>query len=60
MKNKIKKVNLPGLSFCQAYCCFFVYFLICFLFPGEPPVCAVPVVTENPLPKDALSSTGKP
>lgn len=33
---------------------------ICFLFPGEPPVCAVPVVTENPLPKDALSSTGKP
>ncbi|TMS17128.1 Serine/threonine-protein phosphatase 2B catalytic subunit alpha isoform [Larimichthys crocea] len=23
-------------------------------------VCVVPVVTENPLPKDALSSTGKP
>lgn len=42
------------------YSCSSLNMFYAFVFPGEPLVRVIPVVTENPLPKDALSSTGKP
>lgn len=58
------KINLTSALFENRNAVAVVYLLnsISHVFSsfGEYLVCVVPVVTENPLPKDALSSPGEP